>query len=297
MTESIEQLRRAERDAIENAKLASRRAREAREKLDAAQAKVDGFGPEPGIRCVVRFARTFGGVAFDFAALRVAKGWYTTGDIGLPRAAWMAATGPWSWEELCSVMMPGTLRVANGWSNSTTDAEPSFREPVPGEYLMPSGQWFRSFFLPHSEREELLRKAATHQQSADVKTTMDAGSIIASIDPAGGPGEVIIGIVGSGKSSPITIERRVVNEAGDFYDETVLVADDSTNVTKPKSLPQPDFTVHSRLRMRPDDKCVTVHEVRDNRVPHSDADNVVASFEGPDAAWRAAQSAASRNAR
>jgi hypothetical protein len=262
MSESIAQLRAELRATMERVERGRIRARDTQEKLDAAQARLDAVGPEPGIGCVVRFVRSLGGLTYDFAALRAERGWYSTGDLGL-RLGSLAKNGPFTWEELSSTMTDGTLRVATDWSESAKDVVPALREQVsvrlPGEFFTADGEQGRTFLLGVDETAKLARDAARLTRST-----------VVSIDPAA-PGEMLIGQVGSGKA--------------------------------PVPPPRPDFTVSVRqvvrpATTRPGEESVTVHEVLDNRVPHSDAmPEVVASFEGEDAAWRAAQSAYARNAK
>ena len=269
--------------------------------LDKAREAVEIFGEEPPVGSLIRFeVRLPSSGLFTYAALRVAdKGWYLTGNLGASLML-SCSHGPHPWEFLCQRMEPGTMRVATGYSTSTLDAVPvkrttygpraglslrearnagvsdvseqaegtTFRMPLAkGEYFDGEGKRARSFLIGIDPAD--LAKSMR-------KTGVDPKGLLFEQHPDGTVRQV--------GEVPLISQKYTLDPAS----MAQVFADNQANPAGAA------YFVRGRIEVRasktsPGEESVTVHEVVRR------GGDVVASFEGEDGKWQAAQSAAQRN--
>lgn len=279
----IDKLRREMQEAHARAVQASTAARTTREAWRKAVDNVTRFGAEPVAGSVIRFVRTLRDKQYSYAALHVHDGWFLTGDAGDP---FEHSHGPIDWGSLCDLIDVGSLRVATGWSTATADAVPAFREQVASATCFSATAMGDTMFA----RSAALKPGEFFDAQGNKARSFLIDEPIVAVDPAvssAAPGSVMVGgQTGQGKAA---WAQNWMNWA-----RTGRMSGRGTPV--PGAL----FTVASRDVVRPSktspgEESVTVYEVHDTRTEHSDAVDVVATFEGEDAYWRACQSAAARD--
>lgn len=241
-------------------KVLRERAEKAAAELREAQKRVGMFGDEPGVGAMIQFDRTWpSGGKYTYGAIRVWQGWYTTGSMIDEGHSY----GPHEWQELCGWMDVGTMRVATGFSTSTKDAY-AYRQQVP-----------MTLGFGGAGKARSMRSMLGH---------IGAPGTIFAVDPAKG-GAVVAG--------------RTYDMSGDTaFAMSPTALDEGSRRAAQENLHNPRgdaFYVapHNEVRpstSSPGEQVITLYAVyaRGGGEP-------LRSFEGPDARWRANQSAFSRN--
>lgn len=240
--------------------------------LDKARKAVESVGEEPPAGSLIRFEVRLSSGLYSYAALHVRdRGWYATGNLSYEAQLSMGGSGPLTWERLCSKVEPGSLRVATGYSTSTLDAKP-IKSTMSGPRVGPSLREQREGTFAHSV---LFGMDLAGVAKSMRKTGINRTGMLFEQRPDGTVRQV----------KEIPLVSPTVLDAGSAQ----AFADNQANRDGARYYVRPRREVRAS-QTSPGEESVMVREV----VQRGSGD-VVASFEGPDAQWQAAQSAAQRN--